>query len=554
MKPIQNRLLFTTLLFLFYLAVAAGFQILAGAPDSEFGGYPDESAQYVTGMMVHDYVAQGLPAGPMRYAENYYLHYPQVAFGHWPPIFFLMEAVWAFLFGSSRYSLLLLSACVAAAIAVLLHREIQSRFPLLLAFTGGVLFLSLSLVQRHASMVMADLPLTLFFVVSLLLLIRSFENDTWEAAAWFGFAASVAIMTKPSGLALAFVPPLVIVLTGQYDRLKTARFWVPALIVVALCGPFYFWSWDMQRAGSRSFPVVGERFVREMFHYSKFWLRILGPVLLVAGIVGILVLVAVPLVRGKLDIGWAVFGSSLVAVQIFHCFAPASCEPRRLLTAVPAAILFIAGGLWWISRRSWLRTVPQPWRLPLATLTALCLFCVQTFSLHHPPYRGFSVVVRKLLARPDLQRAVFLISSNRKAGGAFIAEVASQESRPSHVIVRADKYLSSSTWRGRDNRVFYSTPAQVMRALRRIPVRVLVIHSVPGVPNPPDQDLLLAMVKKYPERWKGILTVPNERAPRPTKRGGTITVYEWIGKPGSSRLRLEIDMGDKLNKILRLDQ
>ena len=48
----------------------------SGAFNAEFGEYPDESAHFVTALMVRDYLRTGLGQPPMSFAENYYLHYP----------------------------------------------------------------------------------------------------------------------------------------------------------------------------------------------------------------------------------------------------------------------------------------------------------------------------------------------------------------------------------------------------------------------------------------------------------------------------------------------
>src|SRR4051794_28093637 len=82
----------TLFVLLLFLAVTVLLQWLSGTYQSDFGGYADEPAHYVTGLMVHDYIATGFPGRPQQYAENYYLHYPKVALGHWPPVFYLMQA------------------------------------------------------------------------------------------------------------------------------------------------------------------------------------------------------------------------------------------------------------------------------------------------------------------------------------------------------------------------------------------------------------------------------------------------------------------------------
>src|SRR5205814_702859 len=44
--------------FLALWSTATLFLFLSGALKSEFGGNPDEAAHYVTGLMIHDYVAE----------------------------------------------------------------------------------------------------------------------------------------------------------------------------------------------------------------------------------------------------------------------------------------------------------------------------------------------------------------------------------------------------------------------------------------------------------------------------------------------------------------
>ena len=68
-----------------FLAATVGWQLQTGAYKSEFGGHPDEAAHYVTGLMIRDYLTGGIPEHPMKFARNYYDHYPKVALGNWPP-------------------------------------------------------------------------------------------------------------------------------------------------------------------------------------------------------------------------------------------------------------------------------------------------------------------------------------------------------------------------------------------------------------------------------------------------------------------------------------
>src|ERR1700730_1585230 len=105
-----------------FLALIVVLQWLGGAYRTEFAGYPDEGAHYVTGLMVHDYIVRHHFDSFQAFAENYYLHYPKVAIGHWPPFFYVVEAAWMLVFPVSRSSMLLLMALLTLFMAFALYR------------------------------------------------------------------------------------------------------------------------------------------------------------------------------------------------------------------------------------------------------------------------------------------------------------------------------------------------------------------------------------------------------------------------------------------------
>ena len=53
----------------------------------------------------------------MEFAENYYVHYPEVALGHWPPTFYVVQALWTLPFFASRGSVILLMSVLTAILA-----------------------------------------------------------------------------------------------------------------------------------------------------------------------------------------------------------------------------------------------------------------------------------------------------------------------------------------------------------------------------------------------------------------------------------------------------
>src|ERR1051325_1352534 len=110
------------------------YQGLLGAPKAAFGGYPDESSHYISGLLVRDYLRTGFSTSPLRYAADYYIHVPFFAVGYWPPLFYTAEALWMILFGFSRPAVLVFIALNASVSATLLFACLRDEFGNLAAF------------------------------------------------------------------------------------------------------------------------------------------------------------------------------------------------------------------------------------------------------------------------------------------------------------------------------------------------------------------------------------------------------------------------------------
>src|SRR5438270_4779534 len=55
-----------------FFAMIMVLQWTGGAYHNEFAGYPDEGAHYITGLMIHDFVARHSISSAKQFAENYY--------------------------------------------------------------------------------------------------------------------------------------------------------------------------------------------------------------------------------------------------------------------------------------------------------------------------------------------------------------------------------------------------------------------------------------------------------------------------------------------------
>ena len=148
-------------LLLFGMSVA--LQMASGAYSNEFGGHPDEAGHYITGLMVRDFLLSRHWHQPMQFAEDYYIHYPKVALGHWPPFFYMIQAGWTTLFSPSRASVLLLMAVITTLLAWSLYAVVRTESGVLMGGAVAILLIALPITQRLTGQLTCD-PLVAILV------------------------------------------------------------------------------------------------------------------------------------------------------------------------------------------------------------------------------------------------------------------------------------------------------------------------------------------------------------------------------------------------------
>lgn len=403
----SDRLLLP-LVFLLFFIVEVALQFFGGAFSSEFGGHPDEAAHYVTGLMVRDYIAAFQPVSPMRFAENYYLHYPKVALGHWPPFFYVVQSAWTLLFSPSRVSVLLLMALLTTLLAVTVHLAIRSEFGPKAGIAVGLLLLALPLTQIYRKMIMAEILVALLNFCAVLCFGRFLNSEKWGDAGAFGICAGLAILTKGNGLVLAFVPPLALLFSRRFHLLARPAFWCPAVIVLVFCSPVHWLTMDLirntwqEQAPSLTFTIAAIPYYS--YHLAK------------VGGIGFSLLAAIGFVariirpgqgRRGVDGKWAAAGALLLSVWGFHFVVPVSLEARHLIPVVPALLMFLVAGIAWAAERLPLRRFTAERKAVILALAVALIFGVETFAIHKKAWYGFGKVAQQLLRNARLSEFCF---------------------------------------------------------------------------------------------------------------------------------------------------
>ncbi|HUK16973.1 MAG TPA: glycosyltransferase family 39 protein [Bryobacteraceae bacterium] len=458
--------------------LAALLQWKAGAFTAELSGNPDESAHYITGLMIRDYIAAGHFTSPMTYAERYYAHYPKVAFGMWPPFFHIVEALWTLVFSPGKVSVLSLMALITAATGASIYYVLRRAYGRPAALAGGALFVLAPLVEASTSAVMADGLIALVDLWAMIYLVRYLETERTRAAVVFGVLTALSMATKANGVALVLLPVLAIPLTRRWHLLRARGLYYAAAIIL-LCGAPWpalsYWLIERSMGGE---AVTASVIAGTALAYVRVLWTTLGwglSLFCVLGMAGFLI----GLWRHRIDFTLAGSFALLLSVWTYHSLIGNGAD-RYMVGALPPALILMAAGLVWAARRILPHAMPLSARVAALGALAAGVFATQTWTVPHKPYQGFDQPAHFLLTAPEFAAGNFLVISNARGEGAFITEVAMHDHRPGHLILRSTKVLSSATWYGSVYHLRYKNSREICNFLDRAPIDAVLLDTRPA--------------------------------------------------------------------------
>ncbi len=523
--PTALRLVDVVLLMALLLAAAVALQALDGAYGNDVGGNGDEAGHFVTAIMVRDFVLGGSYAHPMAFAKSFYLHYPKVALGQWPPFLYALLGGWMMIAGASRTAALVFIAVVAATTATLIAAVGRPRTGLLPALLAALVFLASPLVQESTARVMTEHLVCLLSLASALQFARYVRTGRKADALGFGVLAALAILTKGSAWGLALVPGGTIVLTRRFDLLKRPALWLSTLPVLILCVPWY-WATTGSVTSTWASPAHGPPYWVSalIFYLPSIW-QAVGSAISVLALLGLAVALIRPWMTGGVEPVWASLASLMAAIIVMACAVPTGMDSRFMVGVLPEVVLFAAGGLAWLAQR--LREIrPASFTLPGFCLLAALLFAAFTFAIPGPGLRlsGFAAAESLLAARSGGVPSAILVISDEKGEGAAVAEGAEGHPWQDRFILRGSKLLVREDWVGRGTEDKFPYPASLAQLLRDIPVNgILLDSSIPARRHEPYQDRVRSLVAGDTQHWEQVGSMPAVR--ETTTIPGAIKLY-----------------------------
>lgn len=467
--------------FLGFFSLATLMHVASGAYSSGFGGFEDEPAHLVTALMIRDWLAALDFADPRGFVENYYVHYPKVGIGQWPPVFHALLGAWMLIVGTSTAAVVAFLTLVTTVAAYLVCEIVRRPFGEAVGIIAGVMFLAVPIVEECSASAMTEMLIALFGLLAVLAFGRYL--DTRRARWAFGFAAfsALTILTKGSGLALFLVPPLSILFGRRFDVLRRPSFWLAGLTVGLIAGPWYYFTIQFNQATWAGGGAPSLEYAR--FAASEFasWIpRLTGAVGLALVPVGYLW----ALRHGNQHGRWLALAAWLPAVAILHLVVPSSVEERHLAVMAPPWVIFTTLGAGALVHTIW-RGGPgirRDWAAAIGVGVALIAMVVLNGSLPTKHWSGWGKSAKDLVSRGDHAPTRMLVGSDPVGEGLFVAGFALADiDRPNRIVLRASKVLGNANWSGREYERRFDNPDAVLEYLRSTGVGIVVVdESVRG--------------------------------------------------------------------------
>ncbi len=505
----DRQLPFAALAFLGLILV---LQWAGGAYRAEFDGDPDEASHLISGLMVYDYLAS-LPAGnPIVWAEQYYLHYPKVAIGHWPPLFYVVEGLWELMIPPSRWSVLLLEAAITLAAALAFYRLANRQFAPWPAVGATLLLLVCPVTQQGFDMVMADSLCLLWSVLFLNVCVQLTACPSARKLAMGALWISCALLTKGTAICLVPVIFLVVAVSGKWNQAPLAGLAACAGAILVCGGVWYSIEGIVLHQNLR---YVGGLDIQHPWTIGLLpGLAGWGICLLAIGGCAVAPVRRRPAALASLSI--------MISAVLVSSVVRAMNQPRHWIIVLPALLMLSLEFMAWLTR----------WKGAVIAAIALALGLLPWTLFRQQP-EGFTALAAQL-KRP----ARVLVSSNASGEGAMIAAIALSEPRPSSVVVRASKSLASSGWNGSEYRLLAGSPAEVGRLLDEMGIDQVELHTKAGVLGPPHHELLQSALHDSP-LWR--------RCGQP----GAIEAWRRVSWAGIKRKPLKIDLTDKIGLVVQ---
>jgi hypothetical protein len=481
----------TFLLCAYVLAVAIGMAEMAGARAwlAGFSG-ADEPSHFLNGYFISSYLKAHFGANPLAFATDYYVHYPKISIGHWPPayygilglLFLVIPATYPWVFGVNVLMASLPALGVAAALARLGGRTV--------AVAGVVAFMLTPLVAEGQIMFMVDQPLAACMLAATATWIAYAERQTWARAIGFAALAALAVLIKGNGWVAVLIPVAHLALTNRWRLLLSVKLLVAAVLGALAVVPWY---------------LVTAKIAADGFNYQMGWpyawhaLRanltfLADNVSPLGAALALFAVVAEWRVRKADPSRWNIVAgivALILATLALQSIVPVDIVDRYMAPALPAVVVLALLGAWRLLTLN-MAAGRKPLRMVAATIVLVCMLAPGVLHLaQRPPKSDVGAEAVAALIAPGAAPVVTVVDGAAGYEGSVIAASAVHDPHLRNYLVRSSKMLADSNFMGSSYSLKFAGNAGVLAELARLGVQNVVLVRARDLPAYPHSVQLL---------------------------------------------------------------
>ncbi len=497
--------------------------LIKGITHGEFFGNHDEPVHAASGLFVADLLRDWPITHPVPYTARWFAQYPALGLLHWPPFFYVVEALFFLILGptavAARLAVLafaLFGLCFWFRLVSDLQDELTAAAAtILLAFSPAVL-----LFEKSA---MLELPALSLCIAATYYWLRALRSDCAPAGDLYRFAmlAALALLTKQQSIYLAVFCLLTLVAERRLSLLVSRSMIAALSMIILIAGPFYAAALALHLPTIAADVFQGTVRENPWTFYPRALPRQLGWPLLALSVVGFLISPLWTSVRRVRP--WVLWIVACYATFSFF----AQQDPRYILYWLPPWIFFAVGGVTsnaFPKRMKWV-TIP-------VLLGVIGHHTWWAWHYQRPFVSGYEEAARRLMQNGSPGLVVF----DGELHGNLVFYVRANDPRRQAVILRKALYVTRVVAEY-GSKEFVRTRAEVERLLSDYGVRyVLVDNSQTRFAS---QNLLRDVLNDPPFRL--VATIPIETNVR-NWVGRKLLLYENPNPPPVKAKSLRLEM------------
>lgn len=274
------------------LAAIVLLLFVTGAPTNDAFSWPDAPRHALNGAFLLDFVRDHPLRDPTGYAYNYYAQYPALTILFYPPLFYVLLAIFYALFGVSQTAAIAAECVCYIALAIGSYRLARFWLGSLPAFGAALILTAAPEIAYWGRQVMLEIPSFAFLIWSAVFFMRyQRENRTL----WLYLAAVLAVLAAYTKLTAIFILLVyfIVLLHGQGTKLfRNKHSYIIALLTLAGLVPLAvltlkFGQANMQSVSGISDSEVSRATLAGWLWYAKQMPTQLGWPALLAALLGL---------------------------------------------------------------------------------------------------------------------------------------------------------------------------------------------------------------------------------------------------------------------------